>query len=152
MRYTSLSKTSSVAPAFADVFLEICSGAPIATRFYEQMLLEFSRSLRECYKPGDAEFQTLVALASKLGLIGVNQADLARRLGITPMTLQRWVRGENLPNLLPRNAYLIEIALFAEEMASRIARGSDGEQEKRKASAKDDLPANVVRIQDLAEA
>lgn len=38
---------------------------------------------------------------------GLPQVDLARRLGVTPVALSQWMRGEKSPN--PRNLHLLAI-------------------------------------------
>ena len=152
MRYLALNDTPKSNLDFVDFLLSVRDDAPEATEFFKKILLEFSERLRSYHNPSDSEFRAMIALASKLGLLGVAQAEVARRLVVTPMTLQRWARGQNLPNLLPRNAYLSEIARFADEIVKKLTEEQGSGLRHDRLAIRTVDKAKVVRLRDLAEA
>lgn len=72
------------------------------------------RGMRECDAANDLEFSLFVRRAATPEATGLEQRDVAARLFLAPMTLQRWARGDHLPYPLPRRGYLDGLAMLVE--------------------------------------
>ena len=86
---------------------------PRASSYWEfevEVLTALSRRMRGCDAGNELEFQLFVRRAMLPESTGLGQRDVAAALFVTPMTLQRWGRGEHLPFPLPRRAYLDTLA------------------------------------------
>lgn len=79
--------------------------------------------LRTCDAANDREFAYHILRASQPEYTGLEQRDLATRLMINPLTLQRWARGGNLPFAIPRRGYLDALALIVDQRVHTLESG-----------------------------
>jgi transcriptional regulator with XRE-family HTH domain len=76
-------------------------------------LLNALRSYQKSERPDRTDFGPLVAEAQRV--LGVDDAELARRLGVSRPTIGRWARRETAPHPLGRNSVLMELASWTSE-------------------------------------
>jgi hypothetical protein len=107
MRKLSLAKPAIADSSFLQTFLSSATTAPFVSSVFANMIKGFSSGLRRCDATDEGEFRAAISLASKLGFLGVQQNDIARRLMITPYAI-------------PRKAYLSELAIYSDEIADQI--------------------------------
>jgi transcriptional regulator with XRE-family HTH domain len=87
------------------------------------MLQRLIDGLRECDPAIDREFKDYVSEATRPNTLGLSQREISARLGVTPMTLQRWCKGESLPFPGPRRFYLGELVEMLEVRVERLKLG-----------------------------
>ena len=90
-----------------------------------ELLAVLIEGLRECDTADDREFQQFVSEATRPNTLGLNQRDLAALLDVTPLTLQRWCRGDYLPFPGPRRHYVSELINLLEARAHALRCGDD---------------------------
>jgi hypothetical protein len=107
--------------------------APAAALGFTARVRSFCKDVRHCDPAVDEEFRAAILQAANI--YALQQKELARRLMVTPMTLQRWTQGKNLPYLTSRRTYLAEIALLGDEIAMCAENSCSKSKEHEKIAA-----------------
>ena len=127
----------------------IAPQAPKASKGFAARTRMFAAELRHCDPANDHEFRSYIWQVAILNILGLQQKEIARRLMVTPLTLQRWGQGKNLPYALPRRAYLTELANLADEIANDLEVGCMepvGEPKEASEAAKDHFAAPKLAL------
>jgi len=84
---------------------------------------DMAADVRACDAANDREFAYHILRASQPEYTGLEQRDLATRLMLNPLTLQRWSRRESLPFPIPRRGYLDALAIVIDQRIHALESG-----------------------------
>lgn len=96
------------------------SAASVFLNYEIVRLTAFAEAMRECDAASDFEFQMFFDRGAQPDSTGLERREIAAKLLIAPITIQRWSRGENLPYIVPRRAYLGSLADLITDHVSRL--------------------------------
>ena len=109
-------------------------------------------AIARCNEANGQEFALFIAWAANSGALGFHQRELAARLSVSLMTLQRWAGAKHLPNTIPRRAYLdIIVRLICHRIEMLEAHGvAIGFRSPAKRGRSDERSAAPAATQDVA--